>query len=221
MMSPSDYAKHLTQQSEDLYASYSASSEPTMVLAEETDPRICVYDSVLADPVTYQRAALASQPQTYVVGNVSWHGLSECVNTEFVEWLANIRPDLTPTLSLIRQSPLNQVEPNFIHTDRDMGDWTAILYLTESPEAEDGTDFWRHRWSGATDSSSLSSVDSVHEAMAWKDATQWSHRLHVSAAFNRAVIFPASCFHSRAIFENYGFGETSRLTQVVFCKKKA
>ena len=42
---------------------------------------------------------------------------------------------LTPTLNFVRQSPAGQVEPNFIHTDADMGDWTALYYLTADPAA--------------------------------------------------------------------------------------
>lgn len=223
MSTPVAYAEQLTRDAKALYTAVvaTASHDTTMCVALEDDARIQVYDAVLPDPFAYRRRALAVEAQTYFVGEVAWHGLSECKDPEFLEWLASIRPDLTPSLSLIRRSPLGQVEPHFIHTDRDMGDWTAILYLTETPDSADGTDFWRHRWSGATESCASSPTDRVTEGLAWRDLSQWGCRLHVPAAFNRAILFPASCFHSRAIYDNYGTGDESRLTQIVFCKAEA
>ena len=118
----------------------------------EVVPDIHVYDDVLPDPEGYRALALAHTFRTFTIGNVEWHGFAECEPTGFTDWLQDRRPDLTATLSLLRQSPEGQVEPHYIHTDRSMGEWTAILYLTPSPQTGDGTDFWRHRWSGVTES---------------------------------------------------------------------
>lgn len=220
MLAPLDYAKQLTHDAAVLQVdAVNAVRGTTVDAVFADDPRIAVFDSVLSNPVEYARQARLTESQTYVVGDVEWHGLSACAETAFVDWLFCVRPDLTPSLSLIRRSPLDQVEPNYIHTDRDMGDWTAILYLTEAPDESDGTDFWRHRWSGVTESCASSAIDSVNEGHAWRDLSQWALRAHVPAVFNRAIIFPASCFHSRAIYANYGVGNESRLTQVVFCKE--
>ena len=60
----------------------------------------------------------------------------------------------------------------------------------------------------------------AQESQAWSDRDQWSLRLHVASRFNRVVLFPAEYFHSRALYENYGDGDTARLTQIVFCEKK-
>jgi len=222
MLAPVDYATQLTHDAEILHLkALGEAHEPTVDAVLVHDPRIAVFDAVLRDPVAYARHARSTDSQTYLVGDVEWHGLSACVETEFTDWLYRVRPDLTPSLSLIRRSPLGQVEPNYIHTDRDMGEWTALLYLTDTPDTDDGTDFWRHRWSGATESSSMSPMDKLNEGQAWRDLSQWALRAHVPAVFNRAIIFPASLFHSRAIYANYGVGNESRLTQVVFCKEGA
>ncbi len=187
---------------------------------DEVIPDVHVYDNVLSDPTAYRELALAHAFQTFEVGGVEWHGFSACEPSGFTDWLIEMRPDLTATLSLLRQSPEGQEEPHFIHTDLSMGDWTAILYLTPDPKDGDGTDFWRHRWSGVTESHAKSATAMVQEAQAWSDREQWSLRQHVSSRFNRVVLFPAKYFHSRSLRENYGHDETARLTQIVFCKNK-
>jgi hypothetical protein len=186
----------------------------------EVVPDIHVYDDVLPDPEGYRALALAHAFRTFTIGNVEWRGFAECEPPGLTDWLQGLRPDLKATLSLLRQSPKGQAEPHYIHTDRSMGDWTAILYLTPSPKAGDGTDFWRHRWSGVTESRAQSATEMAQEASAWSDQDQWSLRQHVASRFNRVVLFPAEYFHSRALYENYGDGDTARLTQIVFCEKK-
>ena len=186
----------------------------------EVVPDIRVYDNVLPDPEGYRALALAHAFRTFTIGNVEWRGFAECEPSGLTDWLQDRRPDLTATLSLLRQSPKGQAEPHYIHTVRSMGDGTAILYLPPSPKAGDGTDFWRHRWSGVTESRAESATEIAQESQAWSDRDQWSLRLHVASRFNRVVLFPAEYFHSRALYENYGDGDTARLTQIVFCEKK-
>lgn len=107
----------------------------------EVVPDVHVYDDVLPDPEGYRALALAHVFQTFTVGEVQWNGFAECEPSGLTDWLHDMRPDLTATLSLLRQSPEGQAEPHYIHTDRSMGDWTAILYLTPSPQAGTGPIF--------------------------------------------------------------------------------
>ena len=175
---------------------------------------IAVFDDVLADPAAYRHDALAHPFETHHAGGETWPGMAVCQAPGFVDWLAGTRPGVAFTLSLLRQSPYGQLEPNFLHTDGMMGDWTAILYLSAEPAPGDGTRFWRHRETGAVESLSADSTPVEHAA--WRDATQWELWHHVEAQFNRAVIFPARYFHSRSIYDNYGTGPSARLVQVVF-----
>ena len=175
---------------------------------------IAVFDNVLVDPMVYRNEALAHPFETHLAGGESWKGMAVCQSSGFVDWLTDTRPNVTFTLSLLRQSPKGQHEPNFVHTDSTMGDWTAILYLSTDPESDDGTCFWRHRDTGAVESVSTDSTPS--EQAAWRDSEQWELWHRVEAQFNRAVIFPARYFHSRSIYDNYGTGSSARLVQVVF-----
>ena len=88
-----------------------------------------------------------------------------------------------------------------------MGEWTAILYLNPTPMAGDGTDFWRWRQTGDV----MGSARSLP-----KDPVLWERWKHVDAQFGRLVLFDSLYFHSRAIQENYGEGDTARLVQVAF-----
>ena len=95
--------------------------------------------------------------------------------------------------NFIRRSPLNQEEPNFIHTDEMMGDLTAILYLSKTHPEEDGTTIYN------------------------EDGTKCCV---LYSKFNRMIIFDSKLPHSRNIFENFGIGDSSRLIQVAFLKER-
>lgn len=145
-----------------------------------------------------------------------FHGIAPAVSDALPQWIAARYPALTPTKTFVRQSPAGQAEPNFIHTDRDMGDWTAIAYLTEAPPDGDGTTFWRWRETGAIASTATTGEALLEEWLAWRDGAQWERWHTVPARPNRVVLFPACYFHSRALPANYGTGDTARLIQVVF-----
>jgi hypothetical protein len=170
-----------------------------------------VFDDVLADPVAYRAAVLARPFGSVSFGpDVTFHGIQVAEDLTVPAWIAEHFPWLTPTLSFFRQSPAGQREPNYVHTDVDMGEWTAVLYLNPKPPAGDGTTFWRHAATGA-----LGTVAN-HEQHAWRDLAQWEPVAQIAAKFGRIVLFPAERFHSRALPDNYGMGDDARLVQVVF-----
>lgn len=172
-----------------------------------------IIDGAVADPDAYRAAALGVEFRDYDFGHCIFRNIG--VDGPAAGLLAVIRerfPDLQPTLTFFRKSPLGQVEPHLIHTDIDMGDWSALLYLNPAPPEGDGTAFWTHR-TGAI----ASSVP--HErSIEGHNTAGWVLRERVAGRFNRLLLFPSSYFHSRAIFENWGSGDDSRLVQVVFGK---
>jgi hypothetical protein len=176
-----------------------------------------VHDGVLADFHAYAHAARGRPFESVTRGATTFHGIAPCEDSTLPDWIRAHYPRAVPTLSFYRQSPAGQVEPNFIHTDRDMGDWTAIFYLTVDPPPEDGTTFWRDRDTGATASTATTEADAAAEWPTWRDADRWEPWHTVDAAPNRLLLFPAPLFHSRAIVDNYGTaGRDARLVQVVF-----
>jgi uncharacterized protein DUF6445 len=175
------------------------------------------FDNVLKDPDTYRHKALQAPVHTVTIVNpVVFQGLAECDDPELPEWLVARFPFATPGITYFRRQPEGQVEPNFIHTDRDMGDWTGVLYLNPHPPMGDGTTFWEHRLTHAR-ASTADTLDVLHEEwMTWRSLDHWQPWYTVAAKFNRLVLFPAPLFHSRAVHGNYGQGAQARLTQVIF-----
>lgn len=175
---------------------------------------IQVHDDVLVNPETYRRDALAQSFGTVDLGHVVFHGIALSAQPDLRQWFEAQYPDFHAQVSFFRQSPEGQQEPNDIHNDVDMGDLTAIFYLTPHPPVGDGTLFWRDRASGDID---------APEPFAGADgarATSWEVWKAVPARFNRCLVFAAPYFHSRAILENYGAGDSARLIQVLFARLK-
>ena len=179
-------------------------------------PMVPVYDEVLLHPIAYRHRLLDLPFGDVSVGDVTFRGIADVTDRTMADAVTARWPDLQPTLTFARLSPAGQEEPHFIHTDRDMGEWTAILYLTDPPDPGDGTTFWAHAETGICLSTADTPDAFAAEHRAWRDASQWRPWRMVEARFNRLVIFPASAFHSRTIRENYGTGASARLTQVMF-----
>lgn len=181
------------------------------------DPAIVVVDDVLPDPEAYRRMALSQPFGDVTIGHATFHGIAPCPDHTVREWIASRCGDVGTVTTFFRLSRAGQDEPNFIHTDRDMGGWTGILYLTPQPVTGDGTTFWTQRKTGRIASEGDTVEDLLPEWLAWRDWSQWEPRHTVEAKFNRLVLFPAAYFHSRALFENYGTtAEDARLIQVMF-----
>jgi hypothetical protein len=170
-----------------------------------------VFDNFLPDPEAYRAAALAGEFRTYEFPEATFHGISTSVPLLIPQRIQQMYPDAIPTLTFFRKSPKGQIEPHFIHTDVDMGEWTAILYLNPDPPAGDGTAFWRHR-----ESCAIESAIAHERSVEGRTPALWDMRRLIVARFNRLLLFPATFFHSRAIAENWGEGAAARLTQVVF-----
>jgi hypothetical protein len=175
-----------------------------------------VADGVILDLPRYRDTVLTLPFQTVRVGPLAFHGIAPCENPTLADWITARYPHARPRMTFFRQSPAGQVEPNFIHTDRDMGDWSGILYLTAHPLVGDGTSFYRDRLTGATASTAQTAAELLEEGATWRDRERWQEWARVKAQPNRLVLFPATLFHSRAIFENYGTGDDARLIQLVF-----
>ena len=138
---------------------------------------IQVHDDVLTDPLAYRAAAVAQPVQSMTFGATTFHGLALAPDPTFLTWFAATYPAYAPTLTFLRTSPAGQIEPNDIHTDVDMGDVTALLYLTLDPPPGDGTTFWQHRASGATDGDAW-----LHAIPPWVQLTVTAIELEVDAA---------------------------------------
>jgi hypothetical protein len=182
----------------------------TYTITNEQSTGVLILDDFIREPEHYRNAALKNKFARIDFGHIAFDGIAiASLETGLPKLIEQRFPQLKPELSVFRKSPKDQKEPNFIHCDVELGDWTAVLYLNPWPDVRDGTDFWVERETGALHGP-------AEHAVTLKAASQCDKWRHVSAKFNRLLMFPADYFHSRALYENYGEGDNARLIQVVF-----
>jgi hypothetical protein len=155
---------------------------------------IRVLDNVLADPHAYRARALAQEFRDVTIGPDTFRGIAPCPEGD-VAAVAVQALGAEPVLTFFRKSPRGQIEPNYVHSDKDMGSFTGIYYMNPDPPHGDGTKFWE-----------------------WDDGQGWRETAEVEARFNRLLLFSTDLHHSRALYNNYGQGDDARLIQVVFLR---
>lgn len=110
-------------------------------------------------------------------------------------------------------------ETAYIHSDREHGDYTAIVYLSEHDE-EYGTAFFRHVPTGLLhmpsfeEMAEMGILEEIKEDMVTRDPSKWEQVDYVEGKYNRALIFDAPLFHSR--FPVHGIGTTDEEARLVW-----
>jgi hypothetical protein len=154
---------------------------------------LITFDNVIKDPKAYVSDIHTHEFQDLADGDNTFRNIqSRDRYDEFAKYVTNLFDGYSVKLNFIRKSPLNQLEPNFIHTDEMMGDITCLLYLNEFEPEENGTTIY----------------DKDNNPL----VTMYSK-------FNRMIAFNADAPHSRNILENFGEGESARLVQIIFLKQ--
>jgi len=151
------------------------------------------FDDIIDDPKSYVKDILEYGFHDFADGWKVFKNVQARSNDEFEKAVLELFPAYEAKWNFVRQSPLNQEEPNFIHKDDMMGDITVILYLSENHPENDGTTIY----------------DENNRPLCT-----------VYSKFNRMVAFDSDCPHSRNIFENFGEGDNARLIQVIFLEEK-
>ena len=152
---------------------------------------IGIYEDVIGDVDTYVNSIFDFGFEDVQLEQDLFKSVQIRGEDELFEYLSFAYPNLETVLNFARRSPKDQEEPNWIHTDEMMGDLTAILYLNKKHPEEDGTTLYHKGKKSCV----------------------------LKAAYNRLVVFNSDLYHSRNIFENYGFAKEARLIQVCFLKK--
>lgn len=95
-------------------------------------------------------------------------------------------------------------EAAYVHSDRESGDYTCIVYLSEHAELS-GTGFYRHRETGVTHMPSFAAMAEdpewfarIKQQMVEGSEEHWEQLDFVRGLYNRALIFDAPRFHARS-----------------------
>ncbi len=111
-------------------------------------------------------------------------------------------------------------EAAYVHSDRESGDYTCIVYLSDHAEVS-GTGFYRHRETGMTHMPSFAELsrtpdlfDQLKREMVEGSDKDWEQLDFVRGIYNRAVIFDAPRFHAR--YPKNGFSMTAEDGRMVW-----
>ena len=154
---------------------------------------LITFDNIIKDPLSYVSDIHLHGFQDVADGEYTFKNIQpRDKNDEFAKYVSELFLGYKVDLNFVRKSPLNQEEPNFVHTDEMMGDITCLLYLNEQAPEDDGTTIY----------------DEDKKPL-----------LTMYSKFNRMIAFNADAPHSRNILENFGEGEAARLVQIIFLKQ--
>lgn len=110
------------------------------------------------------------------------------------------------------------MERAYIHSDRESGAHTCVVYLSDHPGEDFGTAFYRHKPTGFLSMPSFEEMaewgilEQLKADMVSRDPDKWELVDYVRGRPNRALVFPAPLFHSRFPLEGLGTGvEDGRL----------
>lgn len=107
-----------------------------------------------------------------------------------------------PNTLFLRVS-LPEDEGAYVHSDRTMGAYTCVAYLSHHDDDTYGTAFYRHRATGLTEMPPIGEVMNdpryaqLREDMTSGGEKEWEQTDFVGGKYNRAVIFHAPLFHAR------------------------
>jgi hypothetical protein len=168
---------------------------------------ILIIDNFLDDPNTYVEQILKQNFVDVSDGEKTFKGIQLSDNQEVIDKTLSVLNGMHIVYNFIRQSPVNQTEPNYIHSDKNMCDVIAILYLNRAFPKDAGTTIHENIKTNSI-------VDKGEE-----NADEFTKSVIVSMKYNRMVAFPSDLYHSRNLLNNFGTGEDSRLIQVLFLKQ--
>lgn len=188
---------------------------------------IRIFDDFLPDPASVRRSALRA-------GFGSWHPNKGDIGADFYSGVgfwgdhASVFSALHEKLGPIIPSSMffritnPTMERALIHSDREYGQRTAIVYLSDSPPKVSGTGFYRHRATGMTEMPPLEELmsdpdffETFKRQMVSGEDEDWEMYEFVEARYNRCVVFDAPLIHCRIPKSGYGTDESdSRMAWV-------
>lgn len=184
-----------------------------------------VFDDFVENPEAVRQSALRS-------GFGSWRPHKGDIGADFYEGVnfwgdhATLFKALHKKIGAIIPSSMffritnPKMEHALIHSDREYGENTAIVYLSPKSKALSGTAFYRHRETDWIDMPpldeliSLPSFPRLRQQMLDANDQDWVEWKFVEGTYNRCLVFDAPKIHCR--IPKVGFGSTEEDSRCVW-----
>lgn len=176
---------------------------------------IQVIDNICENPDAVRESALKAgfgtwKPRTHEVGSGIYEGMGFWGDhaTLLNAVHRNVGLSMYPNSMFFRVTS-ETTESAYVHSDREVGDVTVIVYLSRHDGS--GTGFYKHRETGMDRMPSFNELKTKPEffsklkaQMVKGDEKDWELTQFVEGKWNRALVFSAPLFHSR--MPKHGFG---------------
>lgn len=187
-----------------------------------------VVDNFVANPQKVRESALLSgfgtwRPSKGEVGSSIYDGMNFWGDHgTLLRGLARATQQQIFPNSMFFRVTNESTEGAYVHSDREAGDYTAIVYLSHHSEDSSGTAFYKHRETGMTHMPSFAELsddpsffEKLKNEMVEGSHEHWQQTKLVPGIFNRALIFEAPLFHARVPKHGFGFSpESGRMVWV-------
>jgi Family of unknown function (DUF6445) len=187
-----------------------------------------VVDHFVSNPEKVRESALLSgfgtwRPNKGEVGSSIYEGMNFWGDHgAMLRALAKATGETIYPNSMFFRVTNESTEGAYVHSDREAGDYTAIVYLSHHEDDSSGTAFYRHRETQITRMPSFTELgddpsffEQLKREMVEGSPEHWQQTKFVPGVFNRALIFEAPLFHARVPKHGFGFSpETGRMVWV-------
>lgn len=186
---------------------------------------IQVFDNFVADPERIRQTALQSgfgswKPNKGDIGAAFYEGVNFWGDhaSLFRALFKNIGTIIPSSMFFRITNP--GMEHALIHSDREYGENTAIVYLSPNTNRNSGTAFYQHRETGWTDMPPLDELmkrpdfERIRQQMLDAEDKDWKIYKFVEAKFNRCLVFDAPKIHCR--IPKVGYGTTDSDSRMVW-----
>jgi len=188
---------------------------------------IQVLDEFLENPDAVRASALRSgfgtwRPNKGDIGADSYGGVNFVGDHGTpLRALARVAGPIIPTTVFFRVTNPG-MEHALIHSDREYGESTAILYLSQENPEPSGTAFYRHRETGMTEMPGLADLmarpegffTKIRQQMLDASDADWEMYRFVEARYNRCLVFSGPLIHCR--IPKTGFGSSAEDSRMVW-----
>jgi len=189
---------------------------------------ILVFDNLLPNFNEYKKKVLQADFRDIVSQEQVYRDMTQDISGDEIYAALKSKIGFTPSdkinfLRAYRDDPSYR-HPMWIHSDVLFADYIAIFMIqsSEFPQ-DDGVAFWRNKELGTLGLETKTHIGKDNETVDSQSLYPEYWELHQRVEFkeNRIVVAPASSFHSKASYGNYGKTiDECRIVHVLFFNKE-